>query len=104
MKRSKWLKFVAVAMIACATTAFAAETATPQPAPIKANPKSKVYHKSGCRFYNAKGNTVEFKTEAAAVKAGYKPCKLCAAPKPKDKKDPKEKKADEQAESSGSTE
>lgn len=80
MKRSTWLKLIAVAMIACVTTAFAAD-----PAPIKGNPDSKIYHKVGCRFYNAKGCTKEFKTEAEAIKAGYKPCKQCAVPKNENK-------------------
>ena len=84
MIRRNWLKLVAVALIACAATTFAEETAAP--APIKGNPDSKIYHKSTCRFYKSKGCTKEFKTEAEAVKAGYKPCKQCAAPK-KEKKD-----------------
>ncbi len=76
MKRSKWLKLMTVAMIACLASAFAAETG-----PIKGNPESKIYHKPACRFYNAKSSTKEFKSEAEAKKAGYKPCKQCATPK-----------------------
>ncbi len=83
MKRSKMLKLLAVALVSCAATVFAAD-----PAPIKGNPESKIYHKPECRYYNAKSCTVVFKTEAEAVKAGYKPCKKCAVtstPKPIEK-------------------
>jgi methylphosphotriester-DNA--protein-cysteine methyltransferase len=65
-----------VAAIACTTAVYAAA-----PAPVKGNPDSKVYHKAACRHYAAKSSTKEFKSEADAVKAGYKPCKKCAAPK-----------------------
>jgi len=79
MMRREWMKIMAATLMVCATAAFAAE---PAPATVlKGNPTSKVYHKPECRHYNAKGSTVLFKTEADAVKAGYKPCKQCAAPK-----------------------
>ncbi len=81
MKRRKWLSLMAVATIACAATAFAANTAS-----VKGNPESKIYHKPACRFYNAKSSTKEFKSEAEAKKDGYKPCKQCATPK-KEKKE-----------------
>jgi len=81
MKRRNWLKLVIVAVIACSAAAFAAD-----PAPVKGNPDSKIYHKASCRFYNAKGSTKVFKSEAEAVKAGYTPCKQCAAPKTEKKK------------------
>ena len=75
MKRRHWLNLAAVAMIACAATVHAAETAM-----VKGNPDSKIYHKASCRFYNAKSSTKEFKSEADAVKAGYQACKQCAVP------------------------
>lgn len=78
MNRKRWMKLVAVAMIACVTTAVAAEKAA---APVRGNPDSKVYHKAACRYYKVKGSSKEFKSEAEAVKAGYKPCKRCGAPK-----------------------
>ncbi len=81
MNRHKWMKLMAVAVIACAATTFAAET-TPAPV-IKGNPNSKVYHKASCRFYKSKSSSKEFKTEADAKKAGYTPCKQCAASKKK---------------------
>ncbi len=104
MKRRNWIGIAAAAMVVCATAAFAADTSAPakeatpttKPGavlPIKGNPQSKIYHKSGCQHYSAKGSTVEFKTEADAVKAGYSPCKQCAA-----KKEPEKKPAAEKAE------
>lgn len=78
MNRTNWMKLVAVAMLACATTVVAAQNA-----PVKGNPDSKVYHKAACRHYSGKGSTKEFKTEAEAIKAGYTPCKQCAAPEKK---------------------
>jgi methylphosphotriester-DNA--protein-cysteine methyltransferase len=81
------MKLLAAAVIACSAAAFAAEPApAPAPAPtvIKGNPTSKVYHKPACRHYNAKGSTAVFKSEADALKAGYQPCKQCAAPKKSD--------------------
>jgi len=76
MKRSNALKAMLAGVLVCATAVFAAESSV-----VKGNPKSKVYHKSTCKYYASKGSTAEFATEAEAVKAGYKPCKRCAAPK-----------------------
>ncbi len=98
MKRRNWLTLAAIAVIACTTTVSAAESAAPAATTVKGNPDSKVYHKPDCRFYKAKSSTKEFKSEAEAVKSGYKPCKKCAAPK-KEKKDKKEKKGKDSSES-----
>ena len=57
----------------CASVVFAVDGGV-----LKGNPDSKVYHKPACHHYSAKGCVVEFKTEAEAKKAGYKPCKKCA--------------------------
>lgn len=89
MKKRNWLKYVAMAMIACTLTTLAADSG-----PIKGNPDSKVYHKPACRHYDGKSVTKEFKSEAEAVKAGYKPCKQCAAPKKEGKKEPEGKTGD----------
>ena len=37
----------------------------------------KTFHKPGCRYYNGKNATAIFKTREEAIKAGYKPCKIC---------------------------
>jgi hypothetical protein len=76
MNKRNWLKLMIVAAIACTTAVYAAG-----PAPVKGNPDSKIYHKTACRHYAAKSSTKAFKSETEAVKAGYKPCKQCAAPK-----------------------
>lgn len=80
MKRRNWLSFMAVAVIALTTAAFAEDGASSKPM-VKGNPDSKIYHVSTCRHYKAKSATKEFKTEAEAKEAGYQPCKKCAAPK-----------------------
>lgn len=76
MKRSTLLKTLLVGAIVCSTAVFAAESTA-----VKGNPDSKVYHKSSCKHYAAKGSTKEFASEAAAVKAGYKGCKKCSGKK-----------------------
>ncbi len=76
MNKRNWLKLMVVAAIACTTAVYAAD-----PAPVKGNPDSKIYHKADCRHYSSKSSTKEFKSEAEAVKTGYTPCKQCAAPK-----------------------
>ena len=76
MNKRNCLKLMIVAVFACTTAGYAAG-----PVPVKGNPDSKVYHKAACRHYTAKSSTKAFKSEAEAVKTGYKPCKQCAAPK-----------------------
>jgi len=41
------------------------------------NVGSQVFHKPGCKYYDCKGCTASFKSRDEAVKAGYKPCKVC---------------------------
>ncbi len=80
MKKRTLLKTLLAATLVCASVAFAGEGAA-----VKGNPNSKVYHKPACQHYNAKGSTVEFKSEAAAKQAGYKACKQCSKAKADDK-------------------
>lgn len=83
MKKRTVLKlFVAVALIG-ASTAFA------DGAVVKGNKSSKIYHKSACKHYAAKGSTESFASEAAAKQAGYKSCKQCGKPKSETKGTPK---------------
>ena len=84
MNKRNWLKLMIVAVFACATAVYAAD-----PAPVKGNPDSKIYHKAACRHYTAKSSTKEFKSEAEAVKGGYLPCKQCAEPKAQPKTEKK---------------
>ena len=81
MNKRSLLKSLLAATLVCATITFAGEGAA-----IKGNPTSKIYHKPTCKHYAAKGSTAEFKTEAEAKKAGYKPCKQCGKPKKETKK------------------
>lgn len=108
MKRRNWLKIMIAATLVCTATAFAEDTApapVPAPTPVKGNPDSKIYHKPQCHHYTAKGTTVEFKSEEAAMKAGYKPCKICAVPKAEKKTEKKmEKKSEKEAESTKAAE
>ncbi len=41
------------------------------------NTKSKIFHSSGCRYYNCKACTAVFRSRQAAIDAGYRPCKKC---------------------------
>lgn len=76
MKKRSLLKILLATTLVCASMAFA-EGGTA----VKGNPNSKIYHKPTCQYYNAKGSTKEFKSEAAAKQAGYKACKQCGKPK-----------------------
>lgn len=44
---------------------------------MKGNPKTKVCHMEGCKHFNAKGCTVSFDNNEAAVMAGYRKCRMC---------------------------
>ena len=41
------------------------------------NVKSHVFHRPGCRYYNCRDCTAIFRSREEAIKAGYKPCKVC---------------------------
>lgn len=41
------------------------------------NTNSRVFHRPGCRWYNCKNCTAVFSTREEAIKAGYRPCKVC---------------------------
>jgi len=41
------------------------------------NVKSGIFHNSGCRYYNCKNCTAVFNSREEAIKAGYRPCKVC---------------------------
>lgn len=41
------------------------------------NTSSYVFHKSGCRYYDCKNCTMNFRTREAAINAGYRPCGSC---------------------------
>ena len=41
------------------------------------NAKTRIFHVSGCRYFNCKACTVRFKSAEEARSNGYKPCKRC---------------------------
>jgi endonuclease YncB( thermonuclease family) len=41
------------------------------------NVKSGIFHGLGCRYYDCKNCTAEFKSREEAIGAGYRPCKVC---------------------------
>jgi len=41
------------------------------------NTKSKIFHKSSCRYYDCKNCTRVFYSREEAINAGYRPCKIC---------------------------
>jgi micrococcal nuclease len=41
------------------------------------NVKSKVFHSSNCRYYDCGHCTAKFDSREAAIKAGFRPCKVC---------------------------
>ena len=46
-------------------------------APYHGNVQSHIFHKESCRYYDCKACTAEFNTREEAIKAGYRPCKIC---------------------------
>ena len=44
---------------------------------LHGNTDSKIFHESTCRYYNCKNCTKDFDTREAAIRAGYRPCKVC---------------------------
>lgn len=41
------------------------------------NLKSRVFHRTGCRYFNCKNCTAVFNSREEAINAGYRPCKIC---------------------------
>ncbi len=41
------------------------------------NVSSRIFHRPGCRYYWCKNCVAEFRTRDEAIKAGYRPCKVC---------------------------
>ena len=76
------------AALLLAAPAFAAPTQAPakEAAPASTqvaassysgNAKTRVFHASGCRYFNCKSCTVRFTSAEEARSSGYKPCKRC---------------------------
>ncbi len=43
----------------------------------RGNTNSKIFHRSGCRYFNCAACTAVFSSRDAAIRAGYRPCKVC---------------------------
>lgn len=41
------------------------------------NVQSHIFHGPGCRYYDCKACSAVFESREAAIKAGYRPCKVC---------------------------
>lgn len=54
------------------STAIAAGTAA-----YSGNVKSKIFHRSSCRYFASKSCTASFSSREAAIHAGYRACKVC---------------------------
>lgn len=58
-------------LLALALPTLAAQAA------LHGNPKSLIYHNSGCKYYNCKACTVVFTSAGEAKAKGYRACKVC---------------------------
>jgi|GEM_PF-1592425 len=60
---------------------FGAARQEPEPAVPgtvwRGNPDNQVFHAAGCRYYDSPGCTARFRRREDAVRAGYRPCKVC---------------------------
>jgi methylphosphotriester-DNA--protein-cysteine methyltransferase len=41
------------------------------------NVKSRIFHVQGCRYFDCAACSAAFDSREAAIKAGYRPCKVC---------------------------
>ena len=73
MPRWKCIYHVAGLLVALvrATAASAAQTA------YRGNVQSGIFHQSSCRYFDCKKCTAVFGSRAAALQAGFRPCKVC---------------------------
>ena len=78
MKGLNWRRklFAAIAIAVLAATLPVASGAS-KALPYHGNVQSKIFHKSSCRYYNCKNCTEKFETREQAIKAGFRPCKVC---------------------------
>lgn len=67
----KKVSLIAAAVLGAACISLAQE------APFKGNPDSKIFHKSGFRYFSSTNCTAVFSAPSEAAAAGYAPCKVC---------------------------
>ena len=58
-------------LLVLATVAGAAQTA------YRGNVQTGIFHQSSCRYFDCKKCTAVFDSRAAALQAGFRPCKVC---------------------------
>jgi methylphosphotriester-DNA--protein-cysteine methyltransferase len=66
-----------VFLILAVSLAFVANALELQKDAYHGNTDSKIFHQSSCRYFNYKNCTRVFDTREEAIKAGYRPCKVC---------------------------
>jgi hypothetical protein len=59
------------------TTPRTSTLVRPAAAEYHGNTVSRILHKADCKFYNCERCTAVFKTREEAIKAGYRPCRIC---------------------------
>ena len=69
MKKLVIFSAVVALLLSCGGMALAIE--------FHGDPGSKVFHQSGCQHYASPWATEKFTSKEQAIKAKYKPCKLC---------------------------
>lgn len=72
-----FLLLLAVGSAAEERPAFQGKTLAVAAAEYHGNRYSHIFHRPGCRYYNCKNCVVYFATRQAALKAGFRPCKIC---------------------------
>jgi methylphosphotriester-DNA--protein-cysteine methyltransferase len=71
----RWYAYLVFALLLVLSLQGAA-TATSN-ATYHGNIKSKIFHIVSCRYYDCKQCVKSFESRAAAIKAGYRACKVC---------------------------
>jgi methylphosphotriester-DNA--protein-cysteine methyltransferase len=79
MKRRAFLMTLVLPLVATVTRTVRAEGQIKKEAPsvYEGNAQSHIFHKPGCRYYGCKACTARFEKREDAIKAGYRPCKVC---------------------------
>ena len=64
-------------ILSCAVAMFLASGGMAYGVEYHGNPDSKVFHHPDCQHYASPKATEKFTSKEQAIKANYKPCKLC---------------------------